>query len=460
MKRFICILISVCLLSTMISANSLNESQNGNSPMDSGIRQEVMEQSISSNKEANEPICSEVILRATKGITNLHPAFGIDVSFWQGRINWNVASKYIDFAIIRCGYGYQSNQVEDDYWKYNVSECERLGIPYGVYFYSSASTLEQVTSEAKHVIRLLKGHKPSLPVYYDLEDNKVESLSNQRILQHAKAFCTAIKAAGYSPGVYSCLDWWNNRLYFNEYTQWARWVAHYTTKNRNYDQMYNMWQYGTARIPGISGEVDANYLYTGLVRKEDNLRCGGGPICPSRRFKDLPEYGSWAHSGIDFCIERGIMNGISNTKFGTNSAVSRGQIVTVLYRLADSPKRTYQGKFYDVARGEWYTPAVEWAASCGIVKGTNKSIFSPNDNLTREQLATILYRYAGCPKTYGNLNSFPDGKRVSSYAKTAMIWATSNGLIRGVESKGYVRLYPERTVTRAQLASIIMRFLQ
>ena len=121
----------------------------------------------------------------TEGDNDKH--FGIDVSSHQGYINWDVAAGYIDYAIIRCGYGSDYTANDDSYWEYNASECERLGIPYGVYLYSYAEKESEAKSEADHVLRLLNGHNPTLPIYYDLEDTKtVGQLSNAQISSQAK----------------------------------------------------------------------------------------------------------------------------------------------------------------------------------------------------------------------------------------------------------------------------------
>lgn len=157
-------------------------------------------------------------------------AFGIDVSKWQGDIDWDSARGSISFAIIRCGYGSNLTSNDDSYFEQNVAACEELGIPYGVYLYSYATTTTEAKSEANHVLRLLDGHTPSLPVYLDLEDSSVTSAcSNSQILAMAKVFCNAIEDAGYEAGVYANKNWWTNYLTSSTYDQWDRWVAQYNT---------------------------------------------------------------------------------------------------------------------------------------------------------------------------------------------------------------------------------------
>ena len=189
-------------------------------------------------------------------------ANGIDVSKWQGSIDWATVKNSIDFAIIRCGYGSDLTSQDDAKWAYNVSECERLGIPYGVYLFSYATTTDMAHSEAAHVIRLLQGHHPSMPVYYDLEDSSsTGSLTNAQIKAIAQAFCADIAAAGYTPGVYSMTSWWNNKLTDSAYNSWSRWVAQFAS-SCTYSGSYDMWQYtDSGTVSGISGSVDKNYWY-------------------------------------------------------------------------------------------------------------------------------------------------------------------------------------------------------
>ncbi|MFR8039683.1 MAG: cell wall-binding repeat-containing protein [Anaerovoracaceae bacterium] len=197
----------------------------------------------------------------SKATTAYHPDAtrqGIDVSKWQGNIDWNkVKASGIDFAIIRCGFGGNYTNQDDQYFKRNVSECERLGIPYGVYLYSYATNTEKASSEADHVLRLIKGCKLSYPVYLDMEDNSTIGSNYASI---AKTFCNKITKAGYPVGIYANLNWWNTRLTDSCFDNWHRWVAQYNT-SCGYKKNYAMWQYSSkGRVNGISGNVDMNYL--------------------------------------------------------------------------------------------------------------------------------------------------------------------------------------------------------
>lgn len=187
---------------------------------------------------------------------------GMDVSEWQGKIDWEKAkADGIEYAVLRCGYGNDKTKYDDKYWEYNVSECERLGIPYGVYFYSYADDLDDAKSEAEHTIRLLKGHHPSFPVYYDLEDKTVESAGKNMISKIAQTYCDKVSVAGYRMGIYASRSWWNSYLNTSIFdnNSWSKWIAEWGNKC-NYGQSYDMWQCtDTGGVNGVNGNVDLDF---------------------------------------------------------------------------------------------------------------------------------------------------------------------------------------------------------
>ena len=160
-------------------------------------------------------------------------------------------------------------------------------------------------------------------------------------------------------------------------------------------------------------------------------------------------------------LETGMMNGMSATTFEPNGTLTRAQLVTVLYRHAGSPDVTgLPNPFADVAPQSWYAKAVIWAAANGVVKGMSAATFAPEDAITREQIAAILYRYNGEAVTGDLLSSFPDADAVSGYAVEAMQWAVSRGLISGdPASDGTLWLRPRDGATRAQIAKILWVWL-
>ena len=189
---------------------------------------------------------------------------GIDVSYHNGTIDWKrVKQSEVEYAIIRCGYGTNDKSQDDKKWEENVKGCTDNNIPYGVYLYSYADTVEKASSEADHAIRLLQGKKLKYPVYYDLEEDKLrDKISKQTIADIAQTFCDKLSAKGYTVGIYANKDWFTNYLTDSRFNNWTKWVAQYNTVC-NYKGKYDMWQCSsTGRVPGISGNVDLNYSYS------------------------------------------------------------------------------------------------------------------------------------------------------------------------------------------------------
>ena len=189
--------------------------------------------------------------------------FLIDVSEHQGIINWEQAKGCIDGAILRCGYGMDIDSQDDKQWARNVAECERLGIPFGVYIYSYAINAERAKSEAQHVLRLIQGHKLSYPVYFDMEEPGTEGAA----VANAIAFGDIIEAAGYWCGVYYNRNWHNNVIK-GQLDRFTRWGAGYGTNNGQKQDNYkpgfgeDIWQYSSkGSVPGVPGNVDVNVCY-------------------------------------------------------------------------------------------------------------------------------------------------------------------------------------------------------
>lgn len=179
----------------------------------------------------------------------------IDVSQHQGSISWEKVKPNIGGAILRCGYGSDIKSQDDTQFARNLSECERLGIPHGIYLYSYATTDVQAKSELAHILRLIKGHKFELPIFIDVEENGTQSYAARA----CKIVCDGLKAAGFTPGVYASLYWWNT--YLTGVTDYSRWVAQWGSKC-TYSGSYIMWQNSeTGRVDGINGAVDTNYYY-------------------------------------------------------------------------------------------------------------------------------------------------------------------------------------------------------
>ena len=200
--------------------------------------------------------------------------------------------------------------------------------------------------------------------------------------------------------------------------------------------------------------------------------CPGGPTCPGYAFRDMPVPADWSHEGLDYCIYRGYVAGTSASTVSPTGVCTRAQLVSILYRM-QGELTTVKGyelaklraPFNDVPRGQWYTDAIWWAKLTGVVAGTSATTFDPEGEITREQLAVILYNYTqqfapGSIPAAGSLAGFPDAGSVSSWARTEMAWAVGNGLISGTGSGGVAYLSPQGSATRAQVAAILMRFEQ
>ena len=184
--------------------------------------------------------------------------------------------------------------------------------------------------------------------------------------------------------------------------------------------------------------------------------------CPSKAFSDL-DAKAWYHEGVDYALTNSLMNGVGGGRFEPDGQLTRAQLVTVLYRAAGEPDTGKQvNPFTDVADDTWYTKAVIWAANNGIVNGVAKNVFAPDASITREQIAAMLYRYAGAEAAKEDkLSAFPDAAKVSDWAKEALNWAVASGLINGVaDANGTASLEPQATATRAQIATILMRWLE
>lgn len=233
---------------------------------------------------------------------------GIDVSTWQGQIDWEKAKKEIDFAIVRIGFG---TGTRDNTAKRNIQELNRLGIPYGVYYFSYAYTEEMARKEAKNTIAYLKefGAEPSYPVYFDWEGDSRDyakkqgvTVSNDLLRKMTVAFCEEIKAAGYYPGIYTNPSYIKNYYGTDIFKTYDLWLAHWATKPA-YDA--NVWQYSDqGKVAGINGRVDMNYCYVdypaiinGAQNEEEETTDAKFSVSKWGVYTVTPEVGLWLRSG-------------------------------------------------------------------------------------------------------------------------------------------------------------------
>lgn len=186
--------------------------------------------------------------------------------------------------------------------------------------------------------------------------------------------------------------------------------------------------------------------------------------CQIKQFTDVKNFLDWSHAGIEYAVVNGLFKGTSETTFSPDSTMTRAMIATVLWRMESCAEPTIENPYFDVAEGTWYTDAVRWAYESGVMDGVGNSRFDPDGVLTREQIVTVLYRFSGAA---GNaavdsdvLASFADAQTVALWAKDAMCWAAFNQVIQGSTVGNEQYLLPAGGATRAQVATILMRFLQ
>ena len=209
----------------------------------------------------------------------------------------------------------------------------------------------------------------------------------------------------------------------------------------------------------VTENADGTYTFTmpsGQVKVEVTFVESQPEPLP---FTDVAE-GDWFHDAVRYVYDNGLMDGVGDGQFAPNATTNRAMVVTILYRLAGEPAVSGDVAFTDVEPGLWYTNAVTWAAQKGIVNGISETEFAPSGDLTREQLATVLYRYAQAKgydvSAFADLSGFPDAGDIQEYATQALSWAVAEGLLQGFEDDS---LRPGGTATRAQIAAILMRFL-
>lgn len=197
--------------------------------------------------------------------------------------------------------------------------------------------------------------------------------------------------------------------------------------------------------------VDGNAGILRIVEAEDDL------------FVDVPK-GMWYYDSVEACANMGLFNGTGPARFSPEGTMTRAMLVTVLWRLDGQPTPQASANFTDVASNAWYATAVAWASENGIVNGVGKGRFNPDGNVTREQIATILCRYAGTKgietSASADLTAYPDYANVSDYALNALGWANEAGLINGIKSGSTVYLRPQANATRAQVATILIRYVE
>lgn len=203
---------------------------------------------------------------------------GIDISEWQGNINWDTVKGQIDFAILKLGnIGDNTKFWLDKYFLRNYNECTRLGIPIGVYVYCYSNEIANAEAGAREVVNYLAGKKLQLPVYIDMEDAEIAVEGKDKLTQICIAFNTIIEQGGYWAGVYANLNWFNN--YLNKdviKSKYTTWIAHYGVNEEKYRGEYDILQYSSSgKVNGVAGNTDMNIMYRDLIAE-----INGSPVQP------------------------------------------------------------------------------------------------------------------------------------------------------------------------------------
>ena len=268
----------------------------------------------------------------------------IDVSKHQGTIDWSKVKGNVDGVIIRCGYGSNIESQDDAQFKANVEGCITNGIPFGVYLYSYAKTVEMAKSEAEHVLRLVEPYKDNLsyPIYLDLEEKGTESGAVERAI----VFGDIIEAAGYWCGIYANQDWWQHYLK-DGLDRFTKWVARYSSnKPEGISGTYDIWQYSSeGNVPGINGNVDMNICYRDLAGEINGRKSSESVAVKSNEeIADEVINGLWgdgderrtklAAAGYDYYTIQALVNQKPNSsKKDTYYTVAKGDTLSAIAKV-------------------------------------------------------------------------------------------------------------------------------
>ena len=418
-------------------------------------------------------------------------AKGVDASGYDGELDWDaLKAAGIDFAILRCGEVHRNYSTDesglDIYFVRNRSECERLGIPYGIYYRSHATTVDEAASEAEHAVALIAGSDPVYPVYLDIEDSDMASTDNNALFaQMTRVFCERLAAEGYKPGVYGSLYWFNTFFTDAEFDRWPRWVADWKDPDDDvlesplcrYAGDYTMWQATSFGVlPGFNGHCDINFAIDPSAVVDEPQPAAPQPAAPL--YYDVPS-DVWFAQYVEYVTYFGVMtgyrdgNGAVTGAFGPYDGITRAQVATILYRMSnpgsaattDPGSYGWDSGFSDVAGGLYCTEAIRWCKAQGIVTGYLDASgastgFHPDALITREELATMIARYAsfrgwdisGSDQSW--VLAFPDGGMVSGYAVTPMAWCVAHSIITGNAATNPPQVKPHDTATRAEAAKM------
>ena len=371
--------------------------------------------------------------------------YGIDVSSWQGAINWSkVAASGIQFAFIRGAFRYtlSGELMKDGRFDAYIAGAKAAGLQVGVYVFSQALSVEEAIEEADFLLELVKGYEIELPLVIDYEFTPsgrlwTTELSREERTAACLAFCQHVEEAGYTGMVYANPSMLNGYLNASELPH--LWLAHYIDETGYSGAPYEYWQFTSeGGVDGIGTAVDLDF---GFV--------------PEEPFEDV-EVQHWFYAPVVQAYKAKVVSGVTETSFQPGSTATRGQVVTMIYRMEGAPAFSKAAAFTDL-KFNYYKDAISWAAEKGVVEGYSAEEFRPENSITREQLVTLLYRLAGSPAVKKSLSKYTDKDSIHSYALDAMKWAVKNGIITGYEDN---TLRPRANANRAEVCAILMRFAE
>ena len=255
----------------------------------------------------------------------------------------------------------------------------------------------------------------------------------------------------------------NESRAYNVYNDLTKYVTHtFTDEDGNVIDTQILLPGEEPVVPEMADEIGKDFI--GWEKKEDAETGEITYVAIyedwTMPFEDVTE-NDWFYDEVLYAYNMGLMFGVDDTVFAPYGDTTRAMMATVIYRMAGSPEvKDMTTPFTDIIEGSWYYDAVVWGYNNGVIKGTSTTTFSPDVAVTREQLVTLLFRYSGEEAGTADLTAYPDGAEVTGYAREAMAWAIDNGIIVGSKDAGTVNLNPQDNATRAQIAAILVRFCQ
>ena len=387
--------------------------------------------------------------------------YGIDVSRWQGEIDFEkVKEDGVEFVIMRAGYSGTKDFMFETYYE----DAKNAGLGIGCYIYSYAQTTAEARQDAVDLMDWIKGKTFDYPVYFDIEDECQQSLTNEERTDLCIAFLSEMKEKNYYAGVYASKHWFVTQMELSRLSDYPLWIASWTSTGEDtgdFSYAYGMWQYTSkGSVDGIPGNVDRDVCYVDYPAYIKEYEYNGYrelEYDPDLPFTDVKK-SSWYYDGIKYVYERNLMNGMSTTAFSPDKPLTRGMFVTIIGRMSDVDVEEYtKSRFLDVDMTRYYGPYIAWAHENEIVSGMGNDLFEPEAEITREQMCRMISNYASYAQITlsGEYTQFADEDEIAGWALDSVKELTAAGIILGMGSNLFC---PQKNATRAQCATIIQRF--